>query len=56
MQHKQNIAAAKPDSLASVQLSYTADETKIVHQQLFVKPEWQYGSACEEHDFTETRT
>ena len=48
--------AWKLDNLACVQLSYTADETKIVHQQLFAKPEWQYGSACEEHDFTETRT
>ena len=65
MSHKQlnwhqnlqiSMHAWKLDNLACVQPSYTADETKIVHQQLFVKPEWQYGSACEEHDFTETRT
>ena len=53
---KMSMHAWKLDNLVSVQPSYTADETNIVHQQLFVKPEWQYGSACEEHDFTETRT
>ena len=47
--------ACKLDKLVSVQPSYIADDTNIVNQQLFVKPAWQYGSACEEHDFTETK-
>ena len=53
---KMSMHAWKLDNIVSVQPSYTADDTNIVHQQLFVKPQWQYGSACEEHDFTETRT
>ena len=43
MQHKQNIAAAKPDSLASVQLSYIANQTK--HSSCDCLPSLDRGTA-----------